>query len=577
MGGGIYLADNSQSVVIDGTTFMNNVGQWGGALLVGNDNTQVEITDAVFDNNSATSGGGAIHYYYAENTTLTITGSTFSDNSSASSGGGALRLDGNLMTLHVSNSRFEQNTSSNYGGGGISNSANDTTIAISNTDFISNTGYSGGALISSGDFVEMNVQNSQFTGNAANGGSGGGVYFTTGQDSSIDIAGSVFDNNTATFNGGAFINVATAAAISATTFTNNYAVNGGAIAVSGNLDVSNSTFSGNRANESGGGLYANSMMDAITLHNTTVAYNVADDDINGSGNGGGFSLENNAFLSLGNSLIANNIDRSGTAPDCYNPNTQNSGGANLIGDATGCNWSSAADDLIGTAVSPIDPILEPLSGLSPHHPLGIGSPAIDAGSTAPVTSDPNMWPGCRPTDQLGVARPIDGDGNGTAVCDIGAVEAPERFTQTIEPTLATTLTYTDSQNNQTIITIPAGAVTETTTLIFSPETAVTPPANLSFAGHAFTLNAYRSGSLLSGFAFEQPITVTIHYANDEVASMGENSLTLLYWNGSDWSSDGITVVSRDTVNNSLTVTIAHLTKFAMFGGSYQVYLPIVVK
>jgi Ca2+-binding RTX toxin-like protein len=43
-----------------------------------------------------------------------------------------------------------------------------------------------------------------------------------------------------------------------------------------------------------------------------------------------------------------------------------------------------------------------------------GSPAIDTGTNT----------GCPPTDQLGTARPIDGDATPGAVCDIGSIEAP---------------------------------------------------------------------------------------------------------------------------------------------------------
>jgi hypothetical protein len=46
------------------------------------------------------------------------------------------------------------------------------------------------------------------------------------------------------------------------------------------------------------------------------------------------------------------------------------------------------------------------------HALLFGSPAIDAGDNS----------ACPATDQRGFVRPMDGDDDGTATCDIGAFE-----------------------------------------------------------------------------------------------------------------------------------------------------------
>lgn len=85
-----------------------------------------------------------------------------------------------------------------------------------------------------------------------------------------------------------------------------------------------------------------------------------------------------------------------------------SASGSLISDSTcGAFWP-------GTLVG-IDPELGPLKyngGTTFTHALKSNSPAIDAG-----------WAdSCLSVDQRGVLRPVDGDLDGTANCDIGAFE-----------------------------------------------------------------------------------------------------------------------------------------------------------
>lgn len=95
--------------------------------------------------------------------------------------------------------------------------------------------------------------------------------------------------------------------------------NGGAIGVTGTATgtITNSTFSGNQAAGSGGAVYGNSPSTELRFRNVTIAYNVADSDTNGSGDGGGLMIDNASSFIFTNSLIANNIDNGNQAPDCY--------------------------------------------------------------------------------------------------------------------------------------------------------------------------------------------------------------------------------------------------------------------
>lgn len=420
-GGGGFLGNNNSSSIIANTIFADNAGQWGGGLMIGGDNAQIEVSNAVFENNTATAGGGAIYYGHAANSTLTITDSTFNGNflpTSASSGGGALLLAGADMTLMVIGSQFTQNVSPFRAGGAIYNLAENSELQITQSTFTGNTGYSGGAFANGGTLATTTISNSQFDGNVTNGGSGGAIYYGNPANATLLIENSRFADHSAQF-GGALLSQASPTTINKSAFVNNSSLsNGGALHLSFSYSLTNVTISGNQAHGSGGGIYG-SWGSSGVLNNVTLAFNTADANSSGAGDGGGFALDEEASLQVQNSIIAQNEDLGSEAPDCFSATAPASGGTNIVGQSNGCNWSAAAGDLVGTAVSPIDPLLGSLVGsLSAHIPQP-GSPAIDAGSA--LTPGAGS-PACAAEDQLGTSRPQDGDEDGTAVCDIGAIE-----------------------------------------------------------------------------------------------------------------------------------------------------------
>jgi uncharacterized repeat protein (TIGR01451 family) len=235
--------------------------------------------------------------------------------------------------------------------------------------------------------------------------------------------------------------------------------NGGGIrntAFATTLTVTNSTISGNRADDAGGGLYH--AIGTTDLNNVTIANNVADFDALGQENGGGI-YRMAGTVNLKNSLIATNSDNSPGVedhPDCSG--TLTSQGYNLIGSGSGCTGptNGVNGDKVGSSGAPLDPQLGVLTGAPAYHPLlSNTSPAFDAGNPAAPGSGGNA---CAANDQRGIIRPQ------SAQCDIGAVELASA-SLTIgktAPTLATAgqqITYLITVAN--IGDGPAGGVTVT--------------------------------------------------------------------------------------------------------------------
>jgi len=326
------------------------------------------ISGVAIQNGQADFGGGVLVGPFMS---LQLSNSVVWFNTALNSGGGIH----DLGSLTIGASLIASNRSGALGGGLTGGGRNFSTIADSmivdnDAAFGGGIGFSGLAAIA---VVRSNVAHNRATA------SGGGIY---SRRLLVDSS-AVYRNQAGDCGGGI------------TQIFNNF-----------ELFVDNSTVSGNRSNGDGGGICA---LGQTYVTNSTIAYNAADANGDGAGDGGGFYynppplLPNIAGLSA--TLLARNTDAGGEAIDCGGTFAIPSGGYNLIEDPMGCSITgNLTGNIVGVAAQ-----IRPLAangGATPTHALRSSSPAINAAID------------CfgQPVDQRGVARPQG------AACDIGAFE-----------------------------------------------------------------------------------------------------------------------------------------------------------
>jgi hypothetical protein len=127
--------------------------------------------------------------------------------------------------------------------------------------------------------------------------------------------------------------------------------------------------------------------------------------------------------------------------------------------------------------------------------------------------------------------------------------------------------YVDGQGQATTVDIPPGAVSEVITLILTPLGGPThPTAPWAFAGQAFTLEAYQGPTLLPGTVFEEPLVVTIHYSDEDLAGIAdEATLMIATWTEGGWQDAACGDYVRQLDENWLSVEICQVSEFALLG------------
>jgi len=291
---GIF-SENSR-VIIENSLFKNNkhlvktATEQGAAIYA--DNNFLFITSTVFSNNSSLSSGGAI---YAKQSEVTLNKNDFNSNkasepnSSTYTYGGAIVLARSVTSIE--GSTFQDNIA--YGAGGaIYNFEGD--LFINKSKYINNSAVHdspsiGGAIAIQG-FAEEKKSNivineSIIAGNNSSFGGGGiGSISNSNTLEEIQIQNSQISGNTATLGAGFYL--------------------GGVQ----KTDINNTTISGNTASDSGGGIYFGDFsVSELNLTNITVAYNEALEGANTYNKSGKINIVNSI---MSNALVGDNCSGS---------------------------------------------------------------------------------------------------------------------------------------------------------------------------------------------------------------------------------------------------------------------------
>jgi CSLREA domain-containing protein len=426
LGGGLFI--NGADVTLEGTSVEDNEGlDRAGGVFVGG-TSFLTTTGGTVSGNTAGVGGGGLHAQDVP--TLDLEGTVFAGNRvTGSAAGGGLAVFGDVELVATDVEIRDNEAAAAAGLFYLGNAGSSVELRQSLVDGNRAVGedFPGGGIFADGQGTKITIIGSTLSNNTADG-SGGGLFaqlftevevtdsFILDNQAAISGAGlwlrgpsrverTLVRRNTAGFNGGG-ISGGSGTEVMASTFHENSAGRrgGGAFFVrpeGSTPRMVNSTLSGNTA-EYGGGI---TTLGIAELVHVTIVGNSAT-----SGGGGAWIYSTDDASIVGelratNTVFQGNAGPAGVASCAIDDETggsATSGGGN-VNDDESCGFESGTDQ---AGVEPgLDPELGDNGGPTPTHALQAGSPAIDAGVDAGIT-----------TDQTGAAR---SDG----APDAGAVEA----------------------------------------------------------------------------------------------------------------------------------------------------------
>ena len=415
---------------------------------------------------SYNSYGGAL--YAANSSDLVISGSHFENNTAAVKGGAIYAVSNGTVT--VSNTTIENSASFGGGGGGIHVGANATSFTLTDSTVTGNTAsYGAGLSISANGTVT--IADSDISLNTATS-RGGGAYVILGSNdlaTQVTVERTTFDGNIAEDSGGGLHVADRYLSVGNSTFSNNQARLGGGISSSygGEATINNTTISGNQAAQ-GGGFY--SVGTDVAMNQSTISENSGINALYNNGDGGGVSVANGALNISGTILSGNTAETAGQEDVLMYGKGVFYSDHSIVGNVYGITVTDSG----GTIFSTTPGLLALADNGGPTQTMSLDptSAAIDAGPNPVATFTGNGF------DQRGT--PFVRIFNGTV--DIGAFEVQDTptptssttsssTTSTLAPTSSTTTSTLAPTSSTTTSTLAPTSSTTTSTMGIDPTTS----------------------------------------------------------------------------------------------------------
>jgi hypothetical protein len=270
----------------------------------------------------------------------------------------------------------------------------------------------GSSVVSCISEEDANTILEGFTITGGNANSGGGMYNAS---SSPTVTNCIFSGNSADYGGGMY-NYQSSPTLTNCTFSGNSTSRGGGMFnLSSSPTITGCTFSGNSAAEYGGGMRNESC--SPTMINCTFSGNSA-------------QYEGGGMYNYNSCPAVTNCTFSGNSAGWRGGGMYNYAGSNAT--VTNCIlWGNTPDEIYNTTSTPIVTYSDVQGGYTgagninadPFFVTAAGGDLRLSSSASPcVDAGDNDAPGLATTDLAGNPRVADGDGDGTAVVDMGAFE-----------------------------------------------------------------------------------------------------------------------------------------------------------